>query len=332
MAPFTNTFNPFPANPGDGQLFLNALGTQYKYDSTRTAWLIANQTLLGATGVQGQQGITGIANFLDEADYPAPILPGVKPKLLWNEDDQALFAGVQGSDSWVQISAGSLQGQQGLTGVQGAGFTGVQGDTGLQGITGPFGGPQGDTGLQGLTGLRGATGVQGLTGLANFIEDPVYPVLGAPEPCLLWQSSDGALFAGTTGVGHWVQISAGSLQGQVGLTGVQGVMGRTGIPRVSIFFAPSMNLTPDVSTTDMYDISTTGDGSINTPIGGPADGQSLMFRIYGYVGDFNIAWSPVYKAIGIALPTRFYGLKYAYVGCMYNARASNWSVLATGQE
>jgi hypothetical protein len=107
------TFNPFPSNPIDGQTWTNPLGTQYRYDATRTAWLITGQVLLGITGVQG---VTGLANFLDQADYPTGF---VKPELLFNEDDNVLVAGIEGSDHWVQISAGSSGGPTGLQGTQG---------------------------------------------------------------------------------------------------------------------------------------------------------------------------------------------------------------------
>jgi len=47
----------FPNSPTNGQLYTNALGTVYLYDSTRTAWNISTQTV---TGVTGLQGITGV--------------------------------------------------------------------------------------------------------------------------------------------------------------------------------------------------------------------------------------------------------------------------------
>jgi hypothetical protein len=76
----------------------------------------------GPPGIQGATGLTQAINFLDQTPYPNPL--GVTPELLYNEVDQALFAGVEGSDHWVQISAGSVAGVAGGTGPQG-----------LQGIT-----------------------------------------------------------------------------------------------------------------------------------------------------------------------------------------------------
>lgn len=186
----------------------------------------------GADGATGLQGTTGLANFLMDATYPAL---GVPPVLLWNSTDEALYVGVTGVDHWVQTSSGSAQG---LTGIQGAtgpyGFTGLkgaQGDTGVIGQTGA----QGYTGVLGATGLQGPgggdqgnTGLQGMTGLANFWENTTYPLITV-EPVLLWNGIDEALYAGVTGVDHWVQISAGSMSGATGAIGYTGAQGDTGV-------------------------------------------------------------------------------------------------------
>lgn len=151
---------------------------------------------IGATGIgcRGATGLSGLANFIEADYFPDPI--GVTPVLLWNQDDQALFAGVTGVNDWVQISAGSLQGATGLSGV-------------------------GTTGLQGVTGLHGLTGIKGI---ANFLDRTDYPVIG-PEPAvpavLMWQRQDEILYAGVTGL-NWIQISAGSKQGPTGIAGIPG--------------------------------------------------------------------------------------------------------------
>jgi len=123
-------------------------------------------------------------NFLDEPTYPSPI--GVTPALLWNETDEALFAGITGVEHWVQISSASQQGPQGDIG------------------------PQGDTGLIGPQGDIGETGAQGETGILNFLDNPTYPAPIGVTPVLLWNEVDETLFAGVTGVGNWVQISSAS--------------------------------------------------------------------------------------------------------------------------
>ena len=49
----------FPFSPYNGQLYTTALGTSYVYDTTRAAWLINSQTIIGLTGVQGITGPQG---------------------------------------------------------------------------------------------------------------------------------------------------------------------------------------------------------------------------------------------------------------------------------
>ena len=208
--------------------------------------------LQGRTGLQGGgqtgvQGITGLQNVLIEATYPDPTTI-TDPTILYNTIDDALFLDI-GTDgtSWIQISAGSKTGATGLVGPSGGGTglqgqTGILGPTGIQGLTGFYGqtgiqgvtGFQGQTGIQGLTGfygqtgisgqtgIQGQTGIRGITGLANFIEAGSYPTVGVP-PTLLWNYDDNTLFAGITGAGPWVQISAGSMQGS---TGVQASLNR----------------------------------------------------------------------------------------------------------
>jgi len=48
----------FPTSPTNGQIYSNALGTTYSYDSTKTAWLI-----VGASGITGTTG-TGTNTYL----------------------------------------------------------------------------------------------------------------------------------------------------------------------------------------------------------------------------------------------------------------------------
>lgn len=50
----------FPFSPIDGQTWTNPLGTQYRFDSTRTAWLINSQAVI-VNGITGVQGLTGPA-------------------------------------------------------------------------------------------------------------------------------------------------------------------------------------------------------------------------------------------------------------------------------
>jgi len=90
----------FPVSPIDGQQYSTALDTRYVYDSTRQAWLVDAQNVLGLTGLQGMTGIRGVTGIL-----------GIDGN-----------TGVQG-----------VTGFYGQTGIQGHTGLGIQGVTGLKG-------------------------------------------------------------------------------------------------------------------------------------------------------------------------------------------------------
>ena len=67
----------FPFSPYNGQLYTNALGTSYRYDAARAAWLINSQTIVGLTGVQGLTGPQGYqGNTGVQGNTGLPGLPG----------------------------------------------------------------------------------------------------------------------------------------------------------------------------------------------------------------------------------------------------------------
>lgn len=80
------------------------------------------------------------------------------------ETDTFLFKIGNGSDDWVTLPYGGLQGPTGPSG--GAGTTGSTGPTGITGPTGSLGptGPTGDTGPTGIPGAATNTGATGDTG------------------------------------------------------------------------------------------------------------------------------------------------------------------------
>jgi hypothetical protein len=162
----------FPTSPSDGQVYTNALGTQYKYNATHATWNIQSllatgiqgQTgIIGATGIQGvtgSQGFTGLANFIDSTGFPTTS----PPELLYNRTDDALYYGSTGTN-WIQVSTSMSQGPTGPQGI-----TGLQGVTGIQGTTGA---PMGVTGvfnfdIRGLTGIIGDITLPARTAFTNW--------------------------------------------------------------------------------------------------------------------------------------------------------------------
>lgn len=97
--------------------------------------------------------------------------------------------------------------------------------------------------------------------------------------------------------------------------------------------ASGASLTPNVDTTDMYDITALAVGAtINAPTGTPTDGQVLLFRIKDNGGAQTLSWNAIYRAISTYLPSTTVAGKVVYVGAIYNAAAVKYDVLGTQQE
>jgi hypothetical protein len=91
--------------------------------------------------------------------------------------------------------------------------------------------------------------------------------------------------------------------------------------------------TPNSNITDLYVITALAStATFGAPTGSPNNGQVLNIRIHDDGTAHSLSWNGSYAPIGLSLPTVTVPNKYLYVGTMYNSQASNWSVLATGQE
>lgn len=109
----------FPISPVDGQEYVTALGTVYKWNATGNRWDLSSTTLTGATGAQGftgAQGLTGLYTIQESSNNPTG---AHNLDTYWDTEEEALFARITGSNTWAQVSAGSQQGAQGATGLRG---------------------------------------------------------------------------------------------------------------------------------------------------------------------------------------------------------------------
>ncbi len=109
----------FPLNPIVNQEYVTALGTVYKYNATGMRWDLSSTTLTGATGVigpTGAMGLTGLYTIREASENPTG---AHNLDTYWDTEQEALFARITGSNTWAQVSAGSMQGAQGETGVRG---------------------------------------------------------------------------------------------------------------------------------------------------------------------------------------------------------------------
>jgi Collagen triple helix repeat (20 copies) len=234
----------------------------------------------------------GGVSLVDTTSFQGPIQGLVTPKLVWNEINQALYAGATGSSYLVQVGSGSLQGPTGI------GAQGPVGATGIQGIPGPSGntgsqGVAGNTGVMGITGVQGITGVRGITGIVGI--------------------------TGTT-------LGATGVQGQTGPGGPTNRPAETTVTSSSTP-TPNSNIT-DIYTVTALAVGAT----FGAPTGSPTDGQNMLIRIKDSGSPQSLAWNAVYVPIGVVLPTTTVSGKYLYVGIVYNSQASTWDVLATGQQ
>jgi hypothetical protein len=99
-------------------------------------------------------------------------------------------------------------------------------------------------------------------------------------------------------------------------------------PRVSSQLSAA-SITPTIASFDQYNQTDQfGTLTINAPTGTPVDGNKLLFRIATTAAGAAITWNATYTAIGVTLPTTTVTNKTIYVGCIYNAFATRWDVVA----
>lgn len=206
----------------------------------------------GATGAQGSQGSQGIQGTTGPQGSAGPAgLPGFG----FDGEDGAdsLVPGPQGPAGATGATGGTgSQGAQGNPGAQGASgpagpalflLNPEEADPGIP-IPGPVGqtGAAGSAGAKGDTGSAGATGPAGQNGAALFLlhdeeADPGIPIpgpagatgaTGAPGAGASWTVASVALspgtyndssLGGTIGKDVWIQVSNGSVLGDIYFTG-----------------------------------------------------------------------------------------------------------------
>ena len=91
--------------------------------------------------------------------------------------------------------------------------------------------------------------------------------------------------------------------------------------------APDFDLYEQVNFTGL-----TGAITVGSPISVAQHGRRRLLRFKDNGTTRTIAWSSIYRAIGVTLPTATAAGKLLYVGVVYNGTDGKWDVLAVGWE
>lgn len=130
-----------------------------------------------------------------------------------------------------------------------------------------------------------------------------------------------------------VEVNVSPVEAVVQVTGVPGTTGAKGDPGAVVVYsytaATPVSLTPDVDTYDQFNITgLTQSLSINAPVGSPADGKRLLFRIKDTGTPQLLTWNAAYGSVSAPAPTQTTDGTTLYVGFLYNATRSAWDIVA----
>jgi hypothetical protein len=103
-------------------------------------------------------------------------------------------------------------------------------------------------------------------------------------------------------------------------------------PRVASATSPGTP-TADADAHDQYNVLAAAvDMIVGTPTGTPVDGQKLLYRFKDNGTPRTIAYSGIFRAVGVTAPTTTVANKTTYFGCVYNGADTKWDIVAVGTE
>lgn len=121
----------------------------------------------------------------------------------------------------------------------------------------------------------------------------------------------------------------------VGTDSTQTLTNKRYTPRIGTISSAS-TITPTADTADQYNVTALATNpTIAAPSGTPTDGQKLILRILDNGTSRTLTWttsSGGYRAVAAALPPATSPNLVLYVGCIWNAAANYWDVIAIIQE
>lgn len=97
--------------------------------------------------------------------------------------------------------------------------------------------------------------------------------------------------------------------------------------------ATASTLTPDIDENEQETVSALASAlTIAAPTGTPSNGLKLIIRLTDNGTGRGLTFNAIYRAIGVTLPTTTTANKTIYIGCVYNATATKWDVIAIKEE
>ncbi len=121
----------------------------------------------------------------------------------------------------------------------------------------------------------------------------------------------------------------------VGTDSTQTLTNKRYTPRIGSV-ASAATITPTADTADQYNVTALAtNATIAAPSGTPTDGQKLILRILDNGTSRTLTWttsSGGYRGVAGTLPPSTSPGRVLYIGCIYNAAAVFWDVIAIIQE
>lgn len=97
--------------------------------------------------------------------------------------------------------------------------------------------------------------------------------------------------------------------------------------------ATATTLTPNIDENEQETVSALASAlTIAAPTGTASNGLRLIIRLTDNGTNRALTFNAIYRVIGVTLPTTTTANKTVYIGCVYNATATKWDVIAIKEE
>ena len=285
----------FPGSQGVPGISAYGVAVKNGYVGTEEEWLL---TLVWQPGTNGTNGTNGV-NWLDWADGLSAYEIAVDE---WFVGDVT---------AWLE----SLQGADGADGADG-----LDGTNGNNGETGP----QWEKGLNRLWPRDGGT---------TYVIDDAISYDWSSYICILWHTNE----TPPNGT-YWEVLASKGNDGADGNDWADGVDGVDWIGVDSFFTTTSVTTsatptpTGETKFNEYYLTALAESATFGAPSWTPVNWNRLMIRIKDNNTARALAFNPIYRAVGITLPTTTVLWKTTYLLCIYNSADTKRDGVALAQQ